>query len=34
MRVSHYLGEVDPSTENELKVLARRIVHTVYMTKD
>jgi len=33
MRVSHYLGEVDPSTENELKVLARRIVHTVYMTK-
>lgn len=31
-RVSHYSGKEDPSTENELRALARRIVRTEYMT--
>ena len=30
--VSHYSGKEDPSTENELRALVRRIVRTEYMT--
>ena len=29
---SHYLGKAEPSTENELRMLACCIVHTEYMT--